>query len=116
VRQVWSPLWSLQVENAVRDPTLGLRYEAGRRHELLRRCVGEAVHPFSRAIQTAPHGAVSLSRYARLMSDEVQGMCPPITRRTTMTHYLLSVHSVEGEARDPMTEEGRARGKIVITG
>src|SRR5437764_9098580 len=33
------------------------------------------------------------------------GMCPPITRRTTMTHYLLSVHSVEGEARDPMTEE-----------
>ena len=32
-------------------------------------------------------------------------MCPPITRRTTMTHYLLSVHSVEGEARDPMTEE-----------
>ena len=22
-----------------------------------------------------------------------------------MTHYLLSVHSVEGEARDPMTEE-----------
>src|SRR6266446_4980295 len=33
------------------------------------------------------------------------GMCPPSTRRTTMTHYLLSVHSVEGEARDPMTEE-----------
>src|SRR5216117_575184 len=32
-------------------------------------------------------------------------MCPPGTRRTTMTHYLLSVHSVEGEARDPMTEE-----------
>src|SRR5438552_4147260 len=32
-------------------------------------------------------------------------MCPPSTRRTTMTHYLLSVHSVEGEARDPMTEE-----------
>ncbi len=22
-----------------------------------------------------------------------------------MTHYLLSVHSVEGETRDPMTEE-----------
>jgi hypothetical protein len=22
-----------------------------------------------------------------------------------MTHYLLSVHTVEGEARDPMTEE-----------
>jgi hypothetical protein len=32
-------------------------------------------------------------------------MCPPITRRTRTTHYLLSVHSVEGEARDPMTEE-----------
>jgi hypothetical protein len=40
--------------------------------KLLRRCVGEAVHPFSRAIQPGPHGAVSLSRYARLMSDEVQ--------------------------------------------
>jgi hypothetical protein len=26
-------------------------------------------------------------------------------RRTTMTQYLLSVHSVEGEVRDPMTEE-----------
>jgi hypothetical protein len=29
VRQVWSPLWSLRVENAVRDRTLGLRYEPG---------------------------------------------------------------------------------------
>src|SRR6266702_1917035 len=33
------------------------------------------------------------------------GKCPPIMRRTTMAQYLLSVHSVEGEARDPMTEE-----------
>src|SRR6266571_1135163 len=33
------------------------------------------------------------------------GTCLPITRRTTMTQYLLSVHSVEGEARDPMTDE-----------
>jgi len=30
---------------------------------------------------------------------------PPITRRITMAQYLLSMHSVEGEARDPMTEE-----------
>jgi len=28
-----------------------------------------------------------------------------MTRRITMTQYLLSVHSVEGEARDPMTDE-----------
>lgn len=35
------------------------------------RC-GEAVHAFSRAIQPASHGAVGSSRYARLMSDEVQ--------------------------------------------
>src|SRR4029453_17718227 len=34
-----------------------------------------------------------------------RGVGPAITRRTTMTHYLLSVHTVEGEARDPMTEE-----------
>jgi hypothetical protein len=33
------------------------------------------------------------------------GKCPPVTRRITMPRYLLSVHSVEGEARDPMTEE-----------
>src|ERR671913_2535754 len=33
------------------------------------------------------------------------GKCPPITRRSIMAQYLLSVHSVEGEARDPMTEE-----------
>jgi len=26
-----------------------------------------------------------------------------------MTHYLLSVHSVEGEAREPMTDEERAQ-------
>jgi hypothetical protein len=26
-----------------------------------------------------------------------------------MTHYLLSVHSVEGEAREPMTDEERRR-------
>src|SRR5437867_13066531 len=32
-------------------------------------------------------------------------MCPPSTRRTTMAQYLLSVHSVEGEVRDPMTDE-----------
>jgi hypothetical protein len=33
------------------------------------------------------------------------GKCPPVTRRITMPRYLLSVHSVEGEARDPMPEE-----------
>src|SRR5438552_4390818 len=33
------------------------------------------------------------------------GKCPPITRRTIMTQYLLSVHSVEGEVREPMTDE-----------
>jgi hypothetical protein len=26
-----------------------------------------------------------------------------------MTHYLLSVHSVEGEVREPMTDEERAQ-------
>jgi hypothetical protein len=26
-----------------------------------------------------------------------------------MTHYLLSVHSVEGEVREPMTDEEMAR-------
>jgi hypothetical protein len=26
-----------------------------------------------------------------------------------MAHYLLSVHSVEGEVREPMTDEGRAQ-------
>ena len=30
---------------------------------------------------------------------------PATTRRICMTQYLLSVHSVEGEAREPMTEE-----------
>jgi hypothetical protein len=33
------------------------------------------------------------------------GKCPPVTRRITMPQYLLSVHSVEGEGRDPMPEE-----------
>jgi hypothetical protein len=28
-----------------------------------------------------------------------------MTRRTTVTQYLLSAHSVEGEAREPMTDE-----------
>jgi hypothetical protein len=37
------------------------------------------------------------------------GKCPPVTRRTTMARYLLSVHSVEGEAREPMTEEQMQR-------
>jgi len=35
------------------------------------------------------------------------GKCPAITRRPTMTQYLLSVHTVEGEVRDPMTDEER---------
>jgi hypothetical protein len=30
---------------------------------------------------------------------------PARQQEDTMTHYLLSVHSVEGEARKPMTEE-----------
>jgi hypothetical protein len=33
------------------------------------------------------------------------GSARTITRRTAMTQYLLSVHTVEGEARDAMTEE-----------
>jgi len=33
------------------------------------------------------------------------GKCPPVKRRTTVAKYLLSVHSVEGEAGDPMTEQ-----------
>jgi hypothetical protein len=28
-----------------------------------------------------------------------------MTRRITMAHYLLSAHSVDGEAREPMTDE-----------
>jgi hypothetical protein len=32
-------------------------------------------------------------------------MCPPSTGEDTMTQYLLSVHSVDGEVREPMTEE-----------
>src|SRR2546425_2930262 len=52
----------------------------------------------------------ALLRYVSIWARPIRswvrgGKCPPITRRTTMTHYLLSVHSVEGEARDPMTEE-----------
>jgi hypothetical protein len=30
---------------------------------------------------------------------------PEAQEESTMTQYLLSVHSVEGEARDPMTQE-----------
>jgi hypothetical protein len=37
------------------------------------------------------------------------GKCPPITRRSIMTQYLLSAHSVEGEALDPMTDEEMRR-------
>jgi hypothetical protein len=33
------------------------------------------------------------------------GTRPPPRRRTTMMRYLLSVHTVEDEAREPMTEE-----------
>src|SRR5436190_7718157 len=33
------------------------------------------------------------------------GKCLPIRRRITMAQYLLSVHTVQGEAREPMTEE-----------
>src|SRR5215471_12520676 len=32
-------------------------------------------------------------------------MGPLVTRRFTMAQYLLSVHSVEGEVREPMTEQ-----------
>src|SRR2546426_4403338 len=35
------------------------------------------------------------------------GKCLPIMRRITMAQYLLSVHTVEGEAREPMSEEER---------
>jgi len=34
---------------------------------------------------------------------------PAGQQEVTMTHYLLSVHSVEGEAREPMTDEERAQ-------
>src|SRR2546427_2258512 len=33
------------------------------------------------------------------------GKCLPIMRRITMAQYLLSVHTVKGEAREPMSEE-----------
>ena len=33
-----------------------------------------------------------------------------------MTQYLLSVHSVEGEARDPMTEEEMGRFMERVSG
>jgi hypothetical protein len=33
------------------------------------------------------------------------GKCPPLGGEEAMTRYLLSVHTVEGEARKPMTEE-----------
>src|SRR6266571_4819806 len=63
-------------------------------------CVAAAVIRLWRAFL----GYVSV--WARPVRSGVRGgMCPPSTRRTTMTHYLLSVHSVEGEAREPMTEE-----------
>src|SRR5438067_1681096 len=33
------------------------------------------------------------------------GKGPPVTRRSNMAHYLLSVHSVAGEIREPMTDD-----------
>jgi hypothetical protein len=33
------------------------------------------------------------------------GKCPLVKEETTMAKYLLSVHSVEGEAGDPMSEQ-----------
>src|SRR5213595_282726 len=33
------------------------------------------------------------------------GKGPPVTRRNNMAHYLLSVHSVAGEVREPMTDD-----------
>jgi hypothetical protein len=33
------------------------------------------------------------------------GKCPPVKEESTMAKYLLSVHSVEGEAGDPMSEQ-----------
>jgi hypothetical protein len=47
-----------------------------------------------------------LSTWARPVRSWVRGgKCPPITRRTTMTQCLLSVHSVDGEVGDPTTDE-----------
>jgi hypothetical protein len=37
------------------------------------------------------------------------GKCPPTTGRISMAKYLLSVHSVEGERSDPMSEEEMGR-------
>jgi hypothetical protein len=34
---------------------------------------------------------------------------PAHQQEDTMAHYLLSVHSVEGEAREPMTDEEKAQ-------
>jgi hypothetical protein len=34
---------------------------------------------------------------------------PAHRQEVTMTHYLLSVHSVEGEVREPMTDEEMAQ-------
>jgi hypothetical protein len=55
-------------------------------------------------IRTGFLGHVSI--WARSVRSWVSGgRCSPITRRITMTQYMLSVHSVEGEVRDPMTDE-----------
>jgi hypothetical protein len=47
-----------------------------------------------------------VSFWSRPVRSRVRGgMCPPVTRRKTMPQYMLSVHSVEGEVREPMTDE-----------
>src|SRR5260221_3663672 len=47
-----------------------------------------------------------MSIWARpVRSEGERREVPALTRRNTMTQYLLSAHSVEGEVRDPMTVE-----------
>jgi len=50
--------------------------------------------------------AAHLSIWAMPVRSGVDGgTCSPVRRISAMTHYLLSVHSVEGEVREPMSDE-----------
>ena len=54
--------------------------------------------PDRRAASAAERARVNVTRAVKTARSWVRGgKCPPITRRATMTKYLLSVHSVEGE-------------------
>lgn len=52
-----------------------------------------------------PLSLVRLSILASPVRSGVKAGRPPVTRRKAMAQYLLSVHSVEGATREPMTDE-----------